>query len=87
MAPSGSLVTLRFRDGTGNVTDPKLRTLVRVQLPPHPVPGCDAATGLMPPAVVVVVVGSNVEVVLPPVEKLVVGTVVDTLFEGVIETS
>jgi hypothetical protein len=40
----------------------------------------------MPP-VFVVVVGRMVEVVLPPVDEFAVGGVVDTPFEGVIETS
>lgn len=57
-----------------------------VQLPPQPVPGCDAATGAIPP-LVVVVVGRTIEGVVPRVVEVVVGGVDDASFDGVIETS
>ena len=61
----------------------------RAQLPPHPEPGCEAATGAMPPVVVVVVVGRVIEggVVPPRVVEVVVGGVDDASFEGVTVTS
>jgi hypothetical protein len=63
----------------------EMNIMAAAQFPPHPEPGCDAASGAMP-TVVVVVVGRRVEVVLPPVD-LVDGTVVVTSLEGVTEMS
>jgi hypothetical protein len=73
---------------TADLGDPAKDSRGRRQFPPHPVPGCEAATGERTPAVEVVV-AAVVGVVAAPVVGTVVGAVVvvDTSLEGVIDTS